>query len=115
MNTQIFTILYNLEEQQYLIGITNDHVPLIASMGINTPRPLPTNIKTTLINMVMELKKMDESPKFVDYNMPSARVSGSILSNSTIINPVDHFDTPNKTLEEAIEKLKKKMVMMQKE
>jgi hypothetical protein len=104
----IFTILYEIKDQKYLIGVTNDFIPTIAAMGVNTPRPLPTNVKTALIKTVMEIRKMRAEPKFIDYNAPSENISKSVLGNFSI-RPMDEFTRSARSVSEVLTELKIKM------
>jgi len=104
----IFTILYEVNGQQYVIGVTNTPVPEIATLGVNTPRPLPTNIRGALITVVKELKGIDQEPVFIDYNAPSVRVSKEMLCNFAI-NPLEGVERPSKNVSESLLELKAKM------
>lgn len=108
-NAEIFTILYEVGGQQFLIGVTKDHPPVIAAQGVNTTRPLPQNIKEAIINTVMDIRKMEDVPEFIDYNAPSTKMSYSLLGNLTV-NPIAQYGKPQKTVNEVVKELKEKMV-----
>jgi hypothetical protein len=105
----IFTILYEVGKQKYLIGVTNEETPTIASLGINTSRPLPQNIRKAVVETVMELKGMRQEPQLVDYNAPSHKFSKAVLGDFSK-NPLDGTEQPAKTIAEAIAELKMKMM-----
>ena len=107
--TEIFSILYEVNAQRYLIGVTNEDVPRIASMGVNTQRPLPINIRTTLIAAVKELKNLNEEPRVIDYNAPSSHASVSLLGNFSV-TPIGDAGKPAKTIEEVLVELEKKII-----
>lgn len=107
-NKKIFTILYEVGEQQFLIGVTKDDPPIIAAQGVNTTRPLPQNIKDAIIDTVKDIRKMNGEPKFIDYNAPSSRMSYSLLGNLTV-QPIAQHGRPQKTIDEAIHELTEKM------
>lgn len=106
-NKEIFTVLYEICEQQFLIGVTNEDTPKIAAQGINTIRPLPQNIKDAIINTVKDIRHLDKTPQFIDYNAPSSRISYSLLGNLTV-QPITQLGR-QKTIEEATQELKQKM------
>lgn len=105
---KIFTILYELGKQQFLIGVTNEEPPRVAAQGVNTSRPLPQNVKDAILKTVMDVRKMTKTPEFIDYNAPSSRMSYSLLGNITV-NPVEPYGKPNKTVEETVKELKEKL------
>lgn len=107
-DTEVFTILYEVRDQKYLIGVTNEEVPVIAALGINTSRPLPQNIKTAIAETVMEMKSLTERPKVIDFNAPSQRFSKTVLGDFTR-SPLEGAEKPAKTIEEALTELKTKM------
>lgn len=107
-NKDVFTILYEVRDQKYLIGVTNEDVPVIAALGINTPRPLPQNIKRAVTETVMEIKNLTEEPKVIDFNAPSQRFSKTVLGDFTR-SPLEGIEKPAKTIEEALAELKAKM------
>lgn len=107
-NKDVFTILYEVRDQKYLIGVTNEDVPVIAALGVNTPRPLPQNIKRAIIETVMEIKNLTEEPKVIDFNAPSQRFSKTVLGDFTR-SPLEGTEKPAKTIEEALAELKTKM------
>ncbi len=107
-NKEVFTILYEVRNQKYLIGVTNEDVPVIAALGVNTPRPLPQNIKKAIIESVMEMKNLTEEPKVIDFNAPSQRFSKTVLGDFTR-SPLEGTEEPAKTIDEALAELKAKM------
>lgn len=104
----IFTILYEVNGQQYVIGVTNSSIPEIAALGVNTPRPLPMNIRGALIKVVKELKGINQEPIFIDYNAPSVKVPKEMLCNFAV-NPLDNFERPTKDVSASLIELKAKM------
>ncbi len=107
----VFTILYEINGQQYLIGVTNGHVPTVASIGVNTPRPLPQNIKSILTEKIMQIRKMDKKPQVIDYNAASTNISKTLLGDFSM-SPKAQYENhtlPIKTIEEALAMLKTKM------
>ena len=108
ISKDMFTILYEVRNQQYLIGVTNEEIPTIATLGVNTSRPLPQNIRKAIIETVMELKNLTEEPQVIDFNAPSRRFSKTVLSDFTK-NPLEEIEQPAKTIEEALVELKAKM------
>jgi hypothetical protein len=106
---KIFTILYEINGQRYLIGVTNEAVPKITSMGANTSRPLPMNIRMALINAIKDLRNLTEEPLVIDYNAPSHRFSQSLLGNFSI-TPAENYNNPAKSEEEVLAELKAKIL-----
>ena len=102
---RIFTILYEVGALKYLIGVTNDRIPLIATVGVNTSRPFPQNVKTALAEAVKELKNMSVSPKVYDYNRPSTNIPRSILGNFSI-TPLRSDSRPAKSINEALAEIR---------
>jgi hypothetical protein len=107
-NREMFTILYEVRDQQYLIGVTDADVPIIAALGVNTSRPLPQNIRQAVVETVMEIKKLQKPPEVFDYNAPSRRFSRTILGDFTS-NPLEGIKQPVRTIEEALAELRSKM------
>jgi len=104
----IFTILYEVNAQKYLIGVTNEVIPTIAALGVNTTRPLPRNIRTALVESVKELRRLNQEPKVIDYNAPSNKLSSSVLSNFSVAPLTDYKAV--KSVPEALAELKAKMM-----
>ena len=105
----IFTVLYEVNGQRYVIGVTNDDLPHIAAMGVNTPRPLPQNIRTVLVDVIKELKELkDQKPQVIDYNAPSSHFSPAMLNNWSIMPKIDET-YPARSVPEAVAVLKAKM------
>ena len=105
----IFTILYQVNGQRYVIGVSNDDLPHIAAMGVNTPRPLPQNIRTALVDVIKECKELkNQEPKVSDYNAPSSHFSKAILNNWSITPKIDEA-YPARSVPEAVAVLKAKM------
>ena len=104
----IFSILYEVNGQKYVIGITHTKEPKIASLGVNTPRPLPKNMRDALVAMVKNVRKLDHEPVFIDFNSMKDRASMSLLENFSV-TPMAMEDTPIRSSEEVLEKLKLKL------
>lgn len=109
----IFTIVYDVNGQKYAIGITHDAVPEIAAVGMNTTRPLPKNMRDALIEMVMEVKQLNEPPHLVDYNAPTSYASRSLLGNFSV-TPINAIGPVIKDEDEVIRELKAKLLAQQK-
>jgi hypothetical protein len=103
---EIFSILYEVNDQRYVIGITYDAAPKIASRGVNTGRPLPSNIKQALIAMVRKVRNLKVDPEFLDFNLPSEQSSLTLLGNFTV---TPETDQPMRTSEEVLRELQKKL------
>lgn len=103
----IFTILYEVNGQKYVIGVTNEADPQIASMGVNTPRPLPKNMRDALVTMVKEAKNLDHDPKLIDFNSPTSHASETLFGNYSV-TPISTFGT-SKSVEEVLGELEKRL------
>lgn len=104
----IFTVLYEVNGQKYVIGVTNDPEPQIASMGVNTPRPLPKNMRDALLQMVKEVRKLDHDPKLIDYNSPASHGSETLFGNYSV-TPISRVTSSPKTVETVIKELEEKL------
>lgn len=107
-NKDMFTILYEVKDHQYIIGVTDEKVPVIAALGVNTSRPLPQNIRRAVVETVMEIKKLKDEPRLIDYNAPSQMFSRTVLGDFTK-SPMAGVKQPARTVEEALAELKLKM------
>ncbi len=103
----IFTVLYEVNGQKYVIAVTNEVEPQIASMGVNTPRPLPKNMRDALIQMVKEVRKLDHDPELIDYNSPTSHSSEALFGNYSV-TPISATSSP-KTVETVIKELEDKL------
>ena len=93
--------------------MTNAVVPQIASMGVNTSRPLPTNMREALIQMVKEVKVLDNDPKLIDFNSPTSHASEALLGNYSV-TPISAFNAL-KTVEEVLKELELRLRKASKE
>ena len=103
----IFTVLYEVNGQKYVIAVTNEAEPQIASMGVNTPRPLPKNMRDALLQMVKEVRKLDHDPELIDYNSPTSHASETLFGNYSV-TPISTMSSP-KSVETVIKELEEKL------
>ncbi len=103
----MFTILYEVNGQKYIVGVTNEQEPQIASMGVNTSRPLPKNMRDALLQMVKKVRNLDHDPKIIDFNSPASHASETLFGNYSVTPISESGDT--KTVEEVLTELESRL------